>query len=155
MVDANIFVAELLRWRGQELMRNPHLTLKISEKAHEEALHELPRRANIIVSQGRMSRRTTDEVLTSALRLVKEDVSVVPREVYEGYEGRAAYRIPRDPDDAPTVALALALGGDEGRCGIWTNDGDFLGCGIPTWTTETLLAHLRHQGEGPRIESGE
>ena len=25
---------------------------------------------------------------------------------------------------------------------IWTQDADFLGCGIPTWTTETLIAHL-------------
>jgi PIN domain-containing protein len=45
----------------------------------------------------------------------------------------------------PTVALALTLGGDEGRCGIWTSDQDLLGCGVPTWTTETLLAHLRYQ----------
>jgi len=25
---------------------------------------------------------------------------------------------------------------------IWTLDKDFLGCGLPTWTTETLLTHL-------------
>lgn len=143
VVYANIFVAELLRQRGQSLMRNPVLTLKISEKAHEEALHELPRRADTIVSQGRMSRQTVDEVMTSALELVEKEISVVPREAYKGYEGRAAYRIPRDPDDAPTVVLAL--GGGEGRCGIWTNDGDFLGCGIATWTTETLIGHLRHR----------
>lgn len=69
----------------------------------------------------------------------------IPREAYSDFEERAAYRIPRDPDDAPTVALALALNGDDaGRCGIWTNDGDFLGCGIPTWTTEALVAHLRY-----------
>ncbi len=58
--------------------------------------------------------------------------------------------MPRDPDDAPTVALALALGGDEGECGIWTNDGDFLGCGLPTWTTDTLIAHLRYGGREQR-----
>jgi hypothetical protein len=46
-------------------------------------------------------------------------------------------RIPRDPDDWPTVALALAV-----DAGIWTRDADFLGCGLPTWITETLLAHL-------------
>ena len=57
--------------------------------------------------------------------------------------------MPRDPDDVPTVALALALGGDEDRCGIWTNDGDFLGCGLPTWTTDMLLSHLRY---GERAE---
>ena len=50
--------------------------------------------------------------------------------------------MPRVPDDAPTVDLAL--GGCDGRCGIWTNDGAFLGCGMPTWTTDTLLSHLRY-----------
>jgi len=74
----------------------------------------------------------------------------IPSEVYAGFEERAAYRIPRDPDDATTVALALALGGDEGECGIWTNDGDFLGCGLPTWTTDTLIAHLRYGGREQR-----
>ena len=47
-------------------------------------------------------------------------------------------RIPRDPDDWPTVALALVL-----EAGIWTHDADFLGCGVPTWTVETLTAHVR------------
>ena len=61
---------------------------------------------------------------------------------------RAAYRMPRDPDDVPTVALALALGGDEGRCSMWTNDGDILGCGLPAWTTDILLAHLRYDERG-------
>jgi predicted nucleic acid-binding protein len=40
----------------------------------------------------------------------------------------------RDPGDAPTLALALTL-----DCGIWTSDHDFFGCGMPVWSTETLL----------------
>ena len=34
-----------------------------------------------------------------------------------------------------TVALALVL-----KAGIWTSEQDFLGCGLPTWTTETLIS---------------
>jgi predicted nucleic acid-binding protein len=45
--------------------------------------------------------------------------------------------VPRDPNDWPTVALALTL-----DCDIWTTDAAFLGCGVPTWTTETLGPHL-------------
>lgn len=86
-------------------------------------------------------------VLEDARNLVERRIVPIPREVYAGFEDGASYRIPRDPDDVPTVALVLALGGDEARCGIWTSDQDFLGCGIPTWTTETLLAHLRYQGK--------
>jgi hypothetical protein len=28
------------------------------------------------------------------------------------------------------------------NCGIWTNDQDFFGCGLPTWTTDTLAEWL-------------
>lgn len=127
-------------------MRDPRLELKISERALGEAHHELPRRVDVIVSQGRMTRETAGAVLERAIEIAEEETTVVPDTVYSEQLEHAAYRIPRDPDDAPTVALALALGGDEGRCGIWTNDGDFLGCGVPTWTTDTLLAHLSFIG---------
>jgi predicted nucleic acid-binding protein len=53
---------------------------------------------------------------------------------YAEYEDVARRRVPRDPRDWPTVALALAL-----EAGIWTADTDFLGYGVPTWTTDTLL----------------
>jgi predicted nucleic acid-binding protein len=148
VVDANVFVSELLRGRGRESMRDPRLTLRVSERAHEEARHELLKRVGVIVAQGRMGRETADALLEAALGVAEEETLVVPEAAYSGYLERAAYRIPRDPDDAPTVALALALGGAEGRCGIWTNDDDFLGCGIPTWTTDTLLSHLRHTERG-------
>ena len=91
-----------------------------------------------------MNRDTAGALLRTAIELIDEVTTIVPQGENADFLDRAAYRIPRDPEDAPTVALALALRGDEGRCGIWTNDGDFLGCGIPTWTTETLVAHLRY-----------
>ncbi len=145
VVDANVLVSELLRRRGRDLVRDPRLALRISQRALEEARHELRKRVDAIVVRGWMSRDTADAVLANALALGDEVVAVVPETVYSEHLGRATYRVPRDPDDVPTVALALALGGDDGRCGIWTNDGDFLGCGVPTWTTETLLSHLRYQ----------
>lgn len=66
----------------------------------------------------------------------------IPREIYGVFEREAEYRIPRDPDDVPTVALAL--GANDGRCQIWTGDEDFFGCGAPVWVTDTLAAHLEH-----------
>ena len=57
--------------------------------------------------------------------------------LYALFEQDARRRIPRDPDDWHTVALALTLGAD-----IWTQDKDFLGCGVATWTTDTLVARL-------------
>jgi len=118
--------------------------LRISEAALEEALHEMSRRAARIAEQGRVSRPAMDGMLAEARGIVESRSSPVPSQVSASFEERAVYRVPRDPDDAPTVALALAFGGEEGCCGIWTNDGDFLGCGVATWTTDTLLAHLRY-----------
>ena len=43
----------------------------------------------------------------------------------------------RIPNDWPTVALGLAMG-----IGIWTSDRGLFGCGVPVWTTQTLLTHL-------------
>ena len=43
----------------------------------------------------------------------------------------------RDPNDWPLVALALQLG-----CPVWTEDKDFFGSGIATWTTETIAHYL-------------
>lgn len=146
MVDANVLVSELLRVRGRGLIGDSALDLRISEETLDEALHEMAKRTTRIVEQGRISRNTADTMLEDARNLVGRRIVPIPQEVYTGFEDRASYRIPRDPDDVPTVALALALGGDEGRCGIWTSDQDFLGCGVSTWTTETLLAHLRYQG---------
>ncbi len=45
----------------------------------------------------------------------------------------------RLPDDWHSIALAMAV-----DAAIWTMDGDFLGCGIGTWTTDTLLSYLEH-----------
>ncbi len=56
---------------------------------------------------------------------------------HEHQEAVARRRVPRDPNDWPPVALALAL-----DVGILTRDQDFLGCGCPTWTVETLRAEL-------------
>jgi predicted nucleic acid-binding protein len=50
----------------------------------------------------------------------------------------AAMRIAdRDPDDVPVVATALTL-----QCPIWTEDKDFFGIGLPTWTTGKLPLYL-------------
>lgn len=150
VVDANIFVSELLRTRGRRLVEEPRLSLRVAEKAWEEAQHELSGRVDKIVAQGRLTRTQADVLLASALRVAEERTVAVPTEAFRAFEEPAAYRIPRDPGDVPTVALALALGGAEGRCGIWTGDRDFLGCGIPTWTTDTLLSHLRYTERAER-----
>lgn len=40
--------------------------------------------------------------------------------------------------DWPVVAAALAL-----NCPIWTEDQDFFGVGVPTWTSARVDVYLR------------
>ena len=66
-------------------------------------------------------------------------VEQVDRSLYEQYEPIARERIDRrDPDDWPVVAVALLL-----RLPIWTEDQDFFGSGIATWTTDRVEVYLR------------
>jgi predicted nucleic acid-binding protein len=71
-------------------------------------------------------------------------VESVDHSVYSDYEIAARLRIsPRDPDDWPIVATALLLG-----CPIWTEDQDFFGSGVATWTTGTVEVYL---GDAERV----
>jgi predicted nucleic acid-binding protein len=62
----------------------------------------------------------------------------VGRVDYDSYQTSARVRMARDPSDWPIVATALLL-----DCPIWTEDHDFFGCGIATWTTTTVELYLR------------
>lgn len=137
VVDANILVGELTRRRGRELIERPDLMLAVAERAWDEAQHELRKRVRAIARRRGVVPATDERLLATALNLVDTRVTLEPPSLYASFERVARVRIPRDPDDWPTVALALAL-----DAAIWTHDHDFLGCGVATWTTETLLARL-------------
>lgn len=137
VVDANILVAELIRVRGRKLIVRPELELCMAEKAWNETTYELNKRIETMIQKAVFSQKVGQDLLRNAIALAEAKVSVIPHEFYAPYETVARNRIPRDPNDWFTVALALAVDGD-----IWTLDNDFLGCGIATWTTDTLLTHL-------------
>ena len=66
-------------------------------------------------------------------------VETVDRALYEDHEKLARERVQtRDPDDWPVVAVALLL-----DLPIWTEDQDFFGGGIATWTTDRVELYLR------------
>ena len=138
VVDASVLVAELLRRRGRELFAHPDLQCVVAEEQWEETRNELPKRVAASVGQGRLSSEQGEELLDAVHELVQGDlIEVVPRTFYEHMEHVARRRVPRDPDDWAPVALALAL-----DAAILTGDHDFLGCGRPTWTVETLTTEL-------------
>ena len=71
--------------------------------------------------------------------------TVVSRDLYADFEAEARKRLAaRDPDDWPILAAALALG-----CPIWTEDTDFFGCGLATWTPEASTASSHNSNPLP------
>lgn len=72
---------------------------------------------------------------------MRQTVHAVPENVYESHRVEALSRIEsRDPDDWPIFATALAL-----ECPVWTEDQDFFGAGVPTWTTDRFELHLKRR----------
>jgi hypothetical protein len=73
------------------------------------------------------------------LRTLRHLVEMIGSDVYGEFEAEARERLgQRDPDDWPILASALAL-----RCPIWTEDSDFFGCGVATWTSNRVQVFLR------------
>jgi predicted nucleic acid-binding protein len=71
--------------------------------------------------------------------VIRSVVLVVDRSLYEEFEERALARISsRDPDDWPVVATSLLIDAP-----IWTEDQDFFGSGIATWTSNKVELFLR------------
>lgn len=61
-------------------------------------------------------------------------VQLLDLELYVGLQQQALLRIAaRDADDWPVLACAMAIG-----CPVWTEDADFFGTGVATWTTDRI-----------------
>lgn len=68
------------------------------------------------------------------LNNLKPLLHIVDELIYEREKEEAQLRIKnRDIRDWPIVATALIL-----NCPIWTEDQDFFGTGVPTWTTDRV-----------------
>ncbi|MCA1700041.1 MAG: hypothetical protein LC790_14520 [Actinobacteria bacterium] len=68
-------------------------------------------------------------------------MSFIQHEIVGGGELRWERIAARDPDDWPTVALALALG-----VPVWSQDKDLTAAGVDVATTGELLDALRDAG---------
>jgi predicted nucleic acid-binding protein len=137
VVDASLLVAEVLRKKGQERLLHPELTLYMAEPTWQEVLHELARRQEVFVAQGKLSAESSARLVRDSLRLAEQSIYVMSERWLEPFKEEALWRVPRDPTDWPSVALAIVL-----NAGIWTQDQDYFGCGLPTWTTDVLSAYL-------------
>ena len=141
VADASVLIAQLLRQDGIKLIKRSEISVVVADAQWNETWYELNRRLEVMVSYGKIttSGATTRQQEIQDL-IEDETIEIVVSGIYEQFEVIARRRVPRDPNDWPSVALAIAL-----NAGILTNDHDFLGCGCPTWTVETLLSELEDE----------
>jgi predicted nucleic acid-binding protein len=143
VADTSVLVGELLRARGRDRLGDDRLELFLPERMWSETQVELPRRIDRFVRRRKLDPEVGRDLTALCLRAIDANVVVLDEAVYAALEDEARARSLRDPNDWPVVASALAL-----AAGVWTNDNDFLGTGVPTWTTETLQAWLDRNDDG-------
>ena len=135
VADASVLVGELLRKRGRELILRPELQVLVAE----DQWSETTRRLGIMESTGRLSPENRQALEESVQGLIDaKAIDVISRSMYAPFEKTARRRIPRDPQDWPTVALALLL-----DAAILTGDNDFLGCGALLGLSRRFCKSLR------------
>ena len=137
VVDANILIRAVLCVRVRSLIAKYGATVDFfaPDTAWAEAREHLP----VILRK----RGVPVEAALSLLNSLEEIVQPVEFETYGSFEPAARTRLAsRDPGDWPVLATALAL-----RSPIWTEDNDFFGTGIATWTTDRVELFLGAAGQ--------
>jgi len=134
VLDANIAVSAVLGARVALLLERygDKITLLAPEVVLADARRHLPAVA---------AKRGADlEPILRSLADLETLIVVAPEESYAAWRDDALERIgARDPDDWHVVALALAV-----DCPIWTEDNDFFGTGLATWTTDRVEIFFRN-----------
>lgn len=134
MLDANILIRAIFGEQVRSFLR------KYEEDVEFYAPDYCVQEAQAKIPEIAAKRKEIPEFAElSLILLVKTVILVVDRSFYNEFEERALSRISkRDPNDWPIVATALLF-----NAPIWTEDGDFFGCGIATWTTDRIEIYLR------------
>ena len=133
VLDANILLRAVF---GQQVR-------KILERYEDDARFYTPdvcfQDAQKYIPVISKNRHFDAELGAAVLAQIGRIVERVERSLYEEHEDSARGRIGlRDPEDWPVVATALLL-----DLPIWTEDQDFFGAGVATWTTDRVELYLR------------
>jgi len=132
VVDANMLIRAVLGSRVLFLIRRYADTAEFvaPDAVFDEAREELPP----ILEPRKIPSAPAMAILDSLSPLIRP----VALECYVRFEQHARQRlVRRDEDDWPILATAMEMG-----CPIWTEDTDFFGCGVATWTTDRVEFYL-------------
>lgn len=135
VLDANILVRAVLGRHTRALLSTygDRIDFVAPDYAFREALIRLP----AILGQKQLNPAPFLDYFDSLQKVVRS----VDRETYSASESVARLRLARrDENDWPILATALAL-----RCPIWTEDTDFFGCGVATWTSDRVEQYLKEE----------
>ena len=132
VLDANILIRAVLgkRVREQILANADHVKFYAPAVAYADARKYLP---------GLLEKRGIDsKVALKVLDHLESVVQSVEEDLYDAMRQAALQRIAmRDADDWPVLACALTLG-----CPVWTEDADFFGTGVATWTSDRIALYF-------------
>src|SRR5262245_6429533 len=132
VLDANILIRAVLGQRVRRILElhTDSISFFLPETAYAEAEEHL---AALFVKRG-----GDPATALIALKAMAALTTIVGDDLYSEFEAEARKRLgARDPEDWPILATALAL-----DCPIWTEDTDFFGCGVATWTSASIRIFL-------------
>lgn len=132
VLDANILIRAVLGKRVRELLVDNAGRVQFfsPDVAYADAQKYLPALLE--------KRCVNSESAIAVLDALESLVWPLELGVYEGFKTQALQRISmRDADDRPVLACAMTLG-----CPVWTEDADFFGTGVATWTSDRVELYL-------------
>lgn len=132
VIDANILIRAVLGVKARNLIQNHanNVLFFTPDCCYEDALKYLP----ILFEKRNLPSTEALNVLAKLKCLIQ----IVDSSLYQSYEQDAKNRIAiRDINDWSIIALALML-----DCPIWTEDNDFFGAGVATWTSDRIHLYL-------------
>lgn len=132
VIDANILIRAVFgqRVRQRIATASEQVAFYVAEANFEEACRYLAQLAP--------RRGIPEPIWKASLDTVMSAIQLVGQEELALVETEARARIGRrDERDWPALAAALLM-----NCPIWTEDQDFFGTGVPTWTTATVDIYL-------------
>ena len=136
VLDANILIRAILG-RRVRLLIETYSTQGVRFFTPDVAFADARKYLPLILKK----RNKPQAGLSQSLEYLQTMIEPVAPDLYAVFEAEARLRLRgRDEEDWPVLAAALAL-----ACGVWTEDADFFGTGIPVWTTSRVEIFLRTQ----------
>ncbi len=132
VLDANILIRAVLGKRVRELILEHAATIKFfaPDVAYADARKYLPALLD--------KRGVNSAAAMTVLDALEAVVLPLDFDLYASLKPQALQRIVlRDADDWPVLACAMTIG-----CPVWTEDADFFGTGVATWTSDRVALYL-------------